>query len=402
MSKNRKHALTIVPGEDLHPAHVQRLIKVSNEYTKRVNESRIVYPDPDSINFDNEDDAQIDFQVHPSGFLTNELGADLRAKKTKGGGGKKPKLPNPQTVLAEVQKYYKGVPVASTKGNLVLGELNVEFGDSSKAKYFREAYIEILSHVHLLAVEEVDSGWVTDMTQYVNQATGLNYQGFTSTANTRHQAVGLIIHPRLEVVKGPIEYMQVATVQGVPDLRPAYRFDLRDTTTGVTFSVTVVHLKSMRGGPAATGAVRYKQLDILQKLLGANYSGFVVGDLNYIITDPKITDGDPLKNAGFQLFMPNDTTPTQAMGSRIDGWFFKNLSRKFSLYKVRRFYANPSITRALSDHGQTEGQLIFCESQFQLGNSPNAGCSKGDEANNTVDVEATDDVRFAPLPGAKR
>jgi len=398
MTKSRKQQLAIIPGEDLHPAHVQRLIKVSQEYTQRVNKSRIVYPDPDSVDFESDSD-DTNYLVHPSGFLSNELGVQLRGKKKQAGAGK-PKLPNPQTVLAEVQKYYKGVPTASTNGNLVLGELNVEFGDASKAKYFREAYIEILSHVHTLAVEEVDSGWVNAMVGYVQQATGLAYQGFTSTANTRNQAVGILIHPRLKVVNGPIEYMQVATVQGVPDLRPAFRVDLLDTTTGVTFSQTVVHLKSMRGGPAATGAVRYKQLDILQKLLGPNYSGFVVGDLNYKIDDPSITDGDPMKKAGFQLFMPADKTPTQAMGSRIDGWFYKNLSRQFKLYRVRGFYANPNITRAFGDHAQTEGQLVFCEKQFQLDSSPNPGCPGGQQESNTpVNVTGEElQLRFKPLP----
>lgn len=403
MTKKKQHKLAIVPGEDLHPAHVKRLIKVSEEHTRRVNESRIEYPDPDTIDFDADDCPVAAYDVHPSGFLSNTLGLSSRAKANKGGGKGKPKLPNPQTVLAEVQKYYQGVPAAGTNGNLVLGELNVEFGDASKAKYFKDSYVEILSHVHSLAVEEVDSSWVDAVVQYVNQATGLQYQGFTSTANTRNQAVGIILHPRLKVLAGPTEYMQVATVQGIPDLRPAYRVDLLDTTTGVKFSQTVVHLKSMRGGPAATGAVRYKQLDILQKLLGPNYSGFIVGDLNYILTDKTLTDGDPLKNAGYQLFMPNDTTGTHAMGSRIDGWFFKNLSKQFGIYKVRRFFANPQITRAFCDHAETEGQMIFCESQFQVDGKPNPGCPGGADANQPVDVTPAEQaLQFKPLVASSK
>ncbi len=392
-----KKNLKIVLGEDLHPAHVQRLVKTSQAYTEKVNESRIEYPDPESVDFDDDKCPETDYVVHPSGFLSNDLGIAQRAK-AKSGGSRKPKLPNPQLVLAEVQKYYQGVPTAGSNGNLVLGELNIEFGDASKARYFREAYIEILSHVHSLAVIEVDASWVSSMAQYMSQATGVNYQGFTSTANTRNQAVGILLHPRLKVVKGPIEYMQVATVQGIPDLRPAYRFDLLDTTTGVTFSQTVVHLKSMRGGPQATAAVRYKQLDILQKLLGPNYSGFVVGDMNFILTDKTLHDGDPLLNAGFQLFMPNDGTPTQSMGSRIDGFFHKNLSRKFDLYKVRRFYANPSITRAFSDHAETEGQLVFCEKEFQLSDKKaNPGCSAKD-GDSDVDVTPQESmINLKPL-----
>lgn len=413
MTSNRKHALTIVNGEDLHPAHVQRLVKLSQEYTQRVNQNRIAYPDPDTLDFSDDSAGDFDFEVHPHGFLTTPQSAKQSSGKNKGGkagkggngvkatgGSGKGKLPNPQTVYTEVQKYYHGKPLAGMTGNLVLGELNVEFGDSSKAKYFREAYVEILSHLHALAVEEVDAGWVSDVADYVSQATGLKYQGFTSTANTRNQAVGIILHPRLKVLAGPIEYMQIATVQGIPDLRPAYRVDVQDTATGAKFSITVLHLKSMRGGPAATGAVRYKQLDILQKLLGANYSGFVVGDMNFIITDKKLTDGDPLKNNGYTLFMPNDTTATQAMGSRIDAWFYKNLPNQFKFYQVRRFYANPLITRAFGDHAETEGQLVFCESQFRLDSKvPNAGCPGGvDEGSVPVDVQPSDGVvHFKPL-----
>ncbi len=387
--------LKIVHGEDLHPAHLRRIIKASEEYTRRVNESRIEYPDPDTIDF-SSDDAKAIYTVHPNGFLTNVLGVSNRAKRPGASDGGKPKLPNPQVVLKEVQKYYQGVPLAGMTGNLVLGELNVEFGDAPKAKYFREAYVEILSHLHILAVEEVDSSWVDSMVQFMQQSTGVTYKGFTSVANTRNQAVGILIHPRLQVLKGPIEYAEVGNVQGVPDLRPAYRVDLKDTTTGVEFSVTVVHLKSMRGGPAATSAIRYKQLEILARLLGPNYSGFVVGDLNYILTDKTLKDGEPMKNAGYELFVPDDTTGTHAMGSRIDGWFYKNLSRKFTFYKVRQFFANPQITRAFTDHGQTEGQLVLCESQLEVG-KPNAGCPGANDQTGSSQVVPVDRVGFKKL-----
>ncbi|MBX9572080.1 MAG: hypothetical protein K2X77_24520 [Candidatus Obscuribacterales bacterium] len=383
MAKKEKHPLCVVPGQDLHPAHLERVIRASKAYTEEVNRSRIVYPDPNSIDFEGED---AEFQVNPAGFISNALGLAQRAMRGKGkgggGGNKQPKLPNPQTVLTEIRKYYQGLPPVGMKGNLVLGEFNAEFGDSSKARYFKDSYIEIASHVHVLGCIEVDAGWVNEVAGYVG------YKAFTSTANTRSQAVGFLVHPRLEVVKGPIEYMQVGTVQGVPDLRPAYRLDLRDKTTGEEFSVTVVHLKSMRGGPQATSAIRYKQLDILQKLLGPNYKGFVFGDMNYILTDKTLTDGDPLLKNGFTMLAPNDKTPTQSMGSRIDGWFFKNLSRQFKLYQVRRFYANPLITRAFGDHAETQGQLVFCEGQYQVGKEPNPGCPGGDDENSLpVDVQ---------------
>lgn len=390
MSTKKKQSLAIVAGEDLHPAHLAKVIRASEEYTKKVNARRIEFPDPDTINWDSE---EAEFQLDSSGFLSNALGIKSRKQKSKGGGGgNQPKLPNPQTVLTEVLKYYQGLQPVGMKGNLVLGEFNAEFGDSSKAKYFKGAYTEIFSRLHLVAVIEVADGWVNDVAGF------LGYKGFTSKANTRNQAVGFLVHPRLEVIGAPVEYDAVASVQGVPDLRPAFRINLRDTVTGEEFSVTNLHLKSMRGGAAATSVIRRKQMDILAKALGPNYKGFVTGDMNFILDDPKVTDGEPLKNAGFQLFMPSDHTPTQSMGSRIDGWFFKNLKRQFRFYQVRRFYANPQITRAFGDHAETQGQLVFCESQFQDGKQPNAGCQGGaDDSDFPIDVQPQNNVHFPQI-----
>ncbi|MBY0359571.1 MAG: endonuclease/exonuclease/phosphatase family protein [Candidatus Obscuribacterales bacterium] len=370
MAKNGKH-LEVRLGEDLPPQHLQRLIAQSKAYTEQVNRNRIVYPDPDAVDLDS---AEAEFEIDPQGFLSNDIGKRIRNKRKSqkgGGGGSKPKLPNPQVVLAEVQKTFANLPVASTKGNLQFLEFNAEFGDASKAKYFKDVYIEMFTRGHLIFLSEVDAAFVSAVAGYCN------YTGYCSTANTRGQAVAFLVHPRFKLVGQPVEYQQVATVQGIPDLRPAYLLELEDTTTGVKAKYVVLHLKSMRGGPKVTAAVRYKQMQILEQLLGQSFDGLVAGDMNFILSDPKVTDGDPLKNSGYTLIAAGDSTPTQSMGSRIDGFFGKGTGGNVSFYQVRAYWKNPQITRAFSDHALTSVQKVICDPKHQLGAKPNAGCTGG-------------------------
>lgn len=380
MANNNK----IVIGEDLPEHHVRRLIELSRQHTAAVNANRIEWPDPATVDFDNPG-PELEFDLHDNGFLTNELGVSQRKQRqrrqrrggnrggkgaNKGGGQGKPKLPNPSDVLAEVKKSFAKLPYASTKGNVQTAEFNAEFGDSSKARYFKDAYVEMFSHFHIVYLSEVDAGFVADVAQY------LGYAGYCSTANTRAQAVGFLVHPRFQIVGQPIEYMQVASVQGIPDLRPAYRIKLKDTTTGEEEEHVVVHLKSMRGGPKATAAVRYKQLQVLEGLLGANFDGMVAGDMNFILDDPTVTDGDPLKTNGYSLIAPNDHTATQSMGSRIDGYFGKGNKGKVKFYQVRAYWRHPKVTRAFSDHALTCVQRVVTTSQLDA-TTPNAGCPGG-------------------------
>jgi endonuclease/exonuclease/phosphatase family metal-dependent hydrolase len=383
--KTKKASTQIVLGQDLPQCHLNKLIRTSQAYTEQVNSQRIEWPDPDTVDFDaapedGEAGKLLEYEVNPKGFLSNDLGIRNRAAKKggkKGGGSGKPKLPNPKDVLAEVQKTFANIPYAGMTGNLLVGEFNGEFLDLSKAKYFREPYREMFSHFHVVFVEEVEKAGLEEIARDLS-AHGAKYTAYCSTANTRNQAVGFLVHERFKVVGGPTEYMQVATVQGVPDLRPAYRLDLEDTVTGEKFSVVVLHLKSMRGGPQVTAAVRYKQLDILQAVLGPNFKGIVGGDMNFILDNPSLKDGDPLKNNGYVLFMPNDHTATQSMGSRIDGWFLKGMTRTVTFYQVRAYFRKPNVTRAFSDHALLSCQIVLCEPVAQLDPAkPNPGCSGG-------------------------
>jgi hypothetical protein len=348
------------PDYTLTDAEARQLIEKSLAYTEEALANRVVYPDPDELPFE---EITLDHAIE-HGFIgiTDSINMALfknrnkgnRGKKNRGGnkGGGGRQLPNPNTVEQEVRRMLTNMQPVDQTGNLILGEMNFEFGDATKAKYFAASYKLIFERHHLMFLSEIDDGFVQACAAMVPGA-----KGYTSTENTRHQAVGFVVHPRLKVLGQPISYDAVANVQGVPDLRPAYRLDLEDTATGEQFSAVVVHLKSMRGGPAVSGKVRSQQCTILVQKLGPNFKGVIAGDWNTFIDRPQ--DLQPLLNAGFKIIYPNDTQATQAMGSRLDAFIKLNFGPIGNL-SVRQFYANPAITRAFSDHALNTVRKRVC------------------------------------------
>jgi hypothetical protein len=168
-----------------------------------------------------------------------------------------------------------------------------------------------------------------------------------SRDNSRGQAVGFLVNNRLKVL-GTQSYEEVANVHNIPDLRPAFRIDLQDTSTGERFSAVAVHLKSMRGGPEQTAPVRTEQAAKLATALGPKFSGVIAGDWNTFLD--KSHELDPLVKAGFKILNPGDHSSTQAMGGRLDGFLVKDMPGKFTDPVARPFFQNPLITRGLSDH----------------------------------------------------
>jgi hypothetical protein len=240
--------------------------------------------------------------------------------------------------------------MAKADGDLILGEWNMEFLTGDKARYFADTYKEIVPRHHLITVEEADEGGLSQI------AKDNEYNYSMSPANSRGQAVGFLIHPRLKVLS-TTTYDDVANVHHIPDLRPAYRVDLEDTTTGQKFSAVAVHLKSMRGGPEQTAAVRSEQAAKLAQDLGPDFKGFIAGDWNTFLDKTK--ELDALKNAGFSVLDPTASQTTQSMGGRLDGWMFKNMPGTLSNPEARPFFQNPLITRGLSDHALLTTHLSF-------------------------------------------
>lgn len=364
----------IALDQPLPPHLLAKLKRTQEEHTARVlahQEALGPYPDPADV--EEFDEPHLTMDVFPGriGLFGGDVDSFRRGRqrrpqgrgqqggkgkgKSGGGtsGGTKRPLPNPQLVHQRVAAILAPLPHAGLSGNIQVLLFNAEFGDPSKARYFQDALLEIVSRAHVLFLEEVDAGFIAHLAKVSG------HSGYCSTANTRNQAVGFLVHPRLKLVNGPIEYSSVANVQGVPDLRPAFRLDLEDTVTGEKFSVCVLHLKSMRGGPAVTANVRYRQFQLVVQALGPNYVGFVGGDLNFKIDDPSCKEADPMIQDGYTLVAgKGDHQATQIMGSRIDGVFHKGLKSQVDFYRVFAYFADAQLKRALSDHGTLKVELL--------------------------------------------
>ncbi len=263
-------------------------------------------------------------------------------------------LPDAKKVASEIRLQLSSLAKATDTTNaLLIGAWNMLFLDPFKANYFLDTYKEILTCHHLLAVEEVNFQALS----IIGRACGYGY--FTSTANSRGQAVGFLLHPRLEVIRR-VEYPQITGIYDIPDLRPALQLDLYDNVARKRFSVVVVHLKSMRGGEGITGMVRFRQLQKLMEIIGeTGEPTLVLGDFNCRLNSTSNTS--PLTANGFALFDAEDETSTQAMGGRLDGVFHKNLPPSFRLgdYSVHRFWSSSIIGSTLSDHALLTWKMDF-------------------------------------------
>ena len=220
-------------------------------------------------------------------------------------------------------------------------------------------------------------------------AAACGYKAYTSVANTRNQAVGFLVHPRLKVLK-QWSIDSVASVGGVPDLRPAFCLDLEDTVSGVKFTAVVVHMKSMRGGEAQTGPIRYKQFDLLVKGLGSDAEVVVMGDMNCKL--PGTTDIKPLLTAGYKLLNPKSTVSTQSMGSRLDAYFWLALPGKLGKYAVRAIFENKVFGRGFSDHAVLSAEMRLCG----VTGSNDGSCSTTDPTDGPFGDDPKDDGKVDP------
>jgi hypothetical protein len=312
---------------------INELARLSRSYSEWMKEHKAQYPTPEEF-------AKLTpEQITQRGFLHPKL-SDAELFDLFEASKRRP-LPNPEVVAAEVGKAVADMPLATATGDLIMGEWNMEFLSADKAKFFKSTYKHVVPRHHLMFVEEADAAGLAQ----IAKDNGYNFA--ISRANSRGQAVGFLVNPRLKVL-GTTHYESVAEVQNIPDLRPAFRINLQDTHTGEQMSAVVVHLKSMRGGPAATAAVRYQQAAKLANALEPDFKGVIAGDWNTFLG--KTSDLDPLYKAGFKLLSPGDNTSTQVMGGRLDGFLYKGLAG-LTEQEVRNFYKNPKISRGLSDHG---------------------------------------------------
>ncbi len=313
--------------------NITDIARLSRAYSEWMQENKAQYPTAEEF-------AKLaPEQIAQRGFLHPQL-SDAELFDLFEASKRRP-LPNPDVVASEVGKAVADMPMAASSGDLIFGEWNMEFLSGDKAKFFKDTYKQVVPRHHLMFVEEADAAGL----EQIAKDNGYNYA--ISRANSRGQAVGFLVNPRLKVL-GTATYESVAEVQNIPDLRPAFRINLQDTASGEEMSAVVVHLKSMRGGPAATAAVRFQQTTRLAAALEPEFKGIIAGDWNTFLG--KTSELEPLYKAGFKLLSPQDNTSTQVMGGRLDGYLYKGISG-LSEQEVRSFFRNPKITRGLSDHG---------------------------------------------------
>jgi len=309
------------------------LSSLSKTYSDWLRDNQPHYPDPEEYSKLTPEQIVARGFYHPDGKNLDQVISF---------GAERPRpLPDADVVAAEVAKSLADMPGAKTDGDLVLGEWNTEFLNAEKANYFQKTYNEIVARHHIITIEEADQAALAK----IAKDSGYNYA--VSRENSRGQAVGFLLNPRLKIL-GTHSYDDVANVYHIPDLRPALRVDLQDTTSGEKFSAIAVHLKSMRGGPDFTAAVRRQQATLLAKDLEPGFKGYISGDWNTFLD--KTDELNSLFKSGFKLLNPGDTTTTQSMGGRLDGFLVKNMPGTLSNPQVRPFFQNPLITRGLSDH----------------------------------------------------
>jgi endonuclease/exonuclease/phosphatase family metal-dependent hydrolase len=249
---------------------------------------------------------------------------------------KLPTLPDPKVAGEEVAKSLSDMPLAKPDGDLVLGELNAAFMKSDKATFFQKAYSEIVPRHHILTIAEADEAALARI------AKDNGYSYAVSSENSKGQAVGFLVNPRLKVL-GTHSYDEVAMNDVDVDQRPALRVDLQDRSTGEKFSAIAVHLKK------SSADMRAQQTTRLANALEPGFSGYIAGDWNTLIT--KTSDLNSLYKSGFKLLDPADETGTHAHGNagRIDGFLIKNMLGSIGEPQVKQFYQNPALV-ALTDH----------------------------------------------------
>jgi hypothetical protein len=339
-----------VKMEQLSPetrAAFDKVREIEKEYREFLKDNKTQYPKPEEF------DALTANDMAAMGFYGDEPSFQMleaARKKGKGGGHGPRPLPDARIVAEEVGKVMKDMPDAMKTGDIKIGEWNMEFLTADKARYFKDAYNEIIPKHHLVFVEETNEAGLAQ----VAKDNGYNY--VVSRDNGSGQAVGFLVNPRLEV-KGTTSIESVANVHDISGLRPAFKVDLHDTATGNEFSAVVIHLKSMRGGEDTTGPVRLEQARVLARDLGPDFHGVIAGDWNTFLDTSK--DLNPLKAAGFQISNANDHTATQSMGGRLDGFVTKGLPGTLAEETINPFFKNPLITRGLSDHALLTTTLSF-------------------------------------------
>lgn len=362
------------------PRDLKRIISKERAYTKWIRQHPVRYPDKNRLReLTLAGVRALGFDSHSLLFLPGPTWpyAELQVKAlARAAGIPRRTLPDPQVVKSEVLRSFNAgtspfLPIDAKgiadgdRGVIYVGAINLQFNNYEKWQYFAETDSEVLRRFHLLAIEETDFAGLKAM------ATAVGYEYACGQTNSRGQAVGFAVHPRLKILR-MFEYRELTDIQGIPDLRSAVRLDLEDSkpsANGIPFAFTavVVHLKSMLGGAYATAPLRRQQLKKLVKAMGImNEFVIVLGDFNCFLN--RTTDTEPLIENGYKLLNPGNNTSTHEFGGRLDGLFYKNMPLRVKLgsYRVWQFFKNPLIDNSWTDHALLSWKMRVKEAQARL------------------------------------
>lgn len=342
----------IVRKDKLTEKEVARINRTNEKHKEQLAATRVTYPVgidftditeemAKSLGFRGKSkddvDALGDLGLDLSHF---SLGVSNRAKKSK------PKnLPDPKVVAGFVKARLSNVPVASLKGPVSVFSQNFEFLTDDKVGFFKDSYLEIFKHFHVITATEVSPDGVKSLCKLTG------FEAFVSGDNTRGgQAVAIFYDPKRLKAKGDKKIIdEVANVQGVNDLRPMLWCTLIDSVTGDEINVGVNHLKSMRGGPQSTGIIRKQQAQAIVRGLPKGWDGVMGGDWNTRMNDGwHKVDLKPLIDAGFILVDEDvNTLPTHTMGGWLDGFFARTKLTTSGMTVLQWFL---DTKRDLTDH----------------------------------------------------
>lgn len=273
-------------------------------------------------------------------------GKKLRRGRRSGG-----LLIDPELVHSVVSRLVaeSGLQPAGMTGPVKRAGQNFEMLTSEKASWFSKSYRQIIPLAHIWMCTEVSREGL----ERIAQETG--YQFFCSQENSRGQGVGALIHKRFKVVRW-YTIDEVANVRGVADLRPVLVVLLEDTSPDCppeqkTIWCAVHHAKSMRGGVERSGAICYRQNEIIVEHLGHMGPGAIGGDFNVL---PGTPVGDKvisvLTDGGFVFVDADDRRPTHSMGGRLDLLFTLAMEKELHIEALLAWFASPEIGRGLTDH----------------------------------------------------
>lgn len=297
-----------------------------------------------------------------TGFDLSDLGIGLgpqqlrRHDKKRGkkkGGGRERTLMNPQLVhqLIKNRIAASGLKPVGLNGPVVRAVHNFEFLTGEKAAWFIDALAEIIPLAHIWSLAEVTDAGV----KKIAERTGYEY--VVSVGNNRGQRVALMWNPGRFKMLGSWSIDEVASVQGVADLRPVIGVDLKDLSPDTPPAEQDIwaasgHQKSMRGGEEASGIVRHLQNQLAADGLKNRGAGALGMDSNSkLATKQGDWETSPLTESGLLLVGPDDHRATQTMGSRLDGLWARGFPHKLLILDQLNWFEDPALGRGLTDHG---------------------------------------------------